>query len=183
MWIAKGNGFGLIHHGIHKPMITNDEFEELQIIVTGRTVKKRNRHYNPEFPGQKLLSCGKCGSIKRTTGSISSNGHGGKIPRYYCMACKKYWNRDKVHLAVEDYLSRVSLTSEAKTQLRDALVLVWRKKNNDRQHLISALNTKIIDLKKQKSNLVLSYSTANNAMKLDIEIEIESLREEIDNCN
>ena len=171
-----------IHHGIHKPMITTDEFEELQIIVSGRSVKKRNRHYNPEFPGQKLLSCGRCGSVKRTTGSTSSNGHGGNIPRYYCMACKKYWNRSKVHSAVENYLSRVTLSSEAKAELRNALVFVWRKKNNNRQHLITSLNTKITSLKQRKSNLVQSYTTASDAMKVDIESEIELVRGQIDDC-
>ena len=165
--------------GVHKPMISPKEFEELQIIVSGRIIKKRNRHYNPEFPGQKLLSCGKCGSIKRTTGSISRNGHGGEFPRYYCMSCKKYWNRDKVHEAVEEYLSNVILPQPTRDKLRDALIMVWRQKNNDRHKLAAALSTKITDLNKLKSQLTLSYATADETMRAEIEEEVKRVKGEI----
>ena len=167
------------YRGIHKPMITSKEFDELQVIISGRVIKKRNRHYNPEFPGQKLLSCGKCGSIKRTTGSISKNGHGGEFARYYCMSCKKYWNRDKVHEAVEKYLSVVIMSQPNRDKLRDSLIAIWRQKNNDRHRLAAALSTKITDLNNLKSSLTVSYATASETMKPDIEAEVERIRNEI----
>ena len=171
-----------IYSGLHQRMISPEEFEELQIIVSGRIIKKRNRHYNPTFPGQKLLSCGVCGATKRTTGSTNSNGHGGRISRYYCMNCKKYWNRDKVHKAVEQYLSQITLSQAAREGLRSALVAMWRQKNNDRQRLIVSLNTKITSLNDMKSKLTISYATASDTMQADLENEIDRIRGEINDC-
>lgn len=114
--------------GLHAPMITPEEFEQIQEVVSGRVIRKRRRHYNPEFPGQKLFSCGKCGAVKRITGSVSSNGHGGMFPRYYCMNCRKYWNRDKLHASIGRYLESIALNESTSKQLEVVLTAVWRQK-------------------------------------------------------
>lgn len=71
------------------------------------------------------------------------------------------------------------ISTKAKSELRDSLIAVWRKKNNERHRLVGLLNTKINTLKQTKTDLTISYATASPTMKVDIEAEIDRVRAEI----
>lgn len=144
-----------VRKGLHKAMLTEEQFEELQYRIQDVKPKyTRTPHFNPYYPLQKIASCGICGGIKRITGSTGCNGHGGKPERYYCMDCKKYQQRAKMHSGLDKLLMRVYLPSENKKMLVEALKIVWKEKEGDGEGAISALDTRKQELMDTKSRLV-----------------------------
>lgn len=64
--------------GLHKPMITMDEYEQICFIRSGKVKRIKKQLYNPDFPLRTTVSCGSCrklltGSASRTKKPIPSN--------------------------------------------------------------------------------------------------------------
>ena len=51
---------GVLHEGIHEPLMTGPEFERLQKIISGRGFKKTEKH---EYPFSGFVMCGECGGL------------------------------------------------------------------------------------------------------------------------
>jgi DNA invertase Pin-like site-specific DNA recombinase len=67
--------------GIHKPMITKEEYYKIQTILSGKSNRVKRVKLNPDFPLRRTVKCGHCG--EPLTGSCS-HGNGGKYYYYHC---------------------------------------------------------------------------------------------------
>src|SRR5258708_13852769 len=75
-------------NGQHTPMITEEMFYKVQLIIDGRNVSgvplaKRTRD-NPEFPLRRIIRCSKCSTA--LTGAWTKGRTGQKYAYYFCKA-------------------------------------------------------------------------------------------------
>jgi hypothetical protein len=96
----------MVIKGIHEPIVSEQLFEEVQDILSGR---KRNIPAKSKPQDELLLRgflvCRKCG--KNLTGS-ASKGHGGKYFYYHCRPeCKERFRADKANRDFFDLLQKV----------------------------------------------------------------------------
>jgi DNA invertase Pin-like site-specific DNA recombinase len=93
--------------GVHKPMITKEEYYKIQNILSGKFTRVKRLIINPNFPLRSTVKCGICG--KQLTGSCSS-GRNSKYFYYHCYnkSCSMYGaysgasrHRNMIHLATQ----------------------------------------------------------------------------------
>lgn len=98
--------------GIHEPLITENLFHQVQLIIT----KDRNKRANKDalkslFPLRGFMSCHWCGG--KITGSVSQ-GKRLKYPYYHCMGhkCKGRFRAEKLNHQYEERLKQIHLRPE-----------------------------------------------------------------------
>ncbi|WP_081709385.1 recombinase family protein [Flavobacterium cauense] len=129
--------------GIHKPIVSEQLFDKVQEVLTGR---KRNAKLpsvdNEEFPLRKNIVCPVCG--KQITGS-KSKGNGGYYFYYHCSSkCKVRYRRDEVHFVIKDMLSQIAINPNLKNLFK--AVLEDYINSNNKEDMIR-LNKLEIELK------------------------------------
>lgn len=171
--------------GQHQAMISLEEHEELVKMFNG-TLKLRGhkKQYNPEFPMNKIMTCGDCGGEVKFTGSRKNNGYARKTTKYYykyhCRGCGKGYHRDEVHTAITNRLHEVAYSNEQREELIEALCKVWETKQQDRLKNIKALEKKAEDLSETKSKLIREMASTDGTYKEDIRSEVDKIRSQID---
>ena len=100
--------------GKHVPMLTEKEYDQIQLVLSGKKINKFERKYqrfNPAFPLRGTVLCMCCeGSL---TGSASTNGSGKKYYYYHCenKSCDRKGKTIK-KIKLEDQFSSPSFFSE-----------------------------------------------------------------------
>ena len=116
--------------GLHKPMITKDEMDQIRLIRSGKTILiKRNRH-NPEFPLRRTIICAFCN--RPLTGSIT-RGHGGKYPYYHCYnrACSMFGKgipKNDLEKEFIEYLGQITPKEKFHTFFKETVLGLWEEK-------------------------------------------------------
>ncbi|HXB40690.1 MAG TPA: recombinase family protein [Bacteroidia bacterium] len=138
------------HHviGLHKPLITEDVFNEVQDFIKGRRKNLPKKYVKrAPLPLRGFLVCPQCG--KNLTGS-ASKGNGGKYYYYHCMkGCRERVKADTVNLRFLDVLSTISANknvidfyysaihdlfkSNAQQKIKNVNRIKERMKENDEQ--------------------------------------------------
>jgi DNA invertase Pin-like site-specific DNA recombinase len=167
--------------GKHHAMLSLEEHEELVRIFTGSIkVRGSKKQYNPEFPMNKILTCGDCGSEVKFTGSKKNNGYAKKVTKYYykyhCRGCSKGYHRDEVHEAVTQKLKAVEYTGEQKQDFVNAMSEVWASKQKDSLRTIKQLEARSEELEATKSKTVRAMITADPEYKDDIKRELDTIK-------
>ena len=110
--------YGKEVQGQHAPMITEEQYYQVQNILDGRNVNiakplaKKNRD-NPEFPLRRIVKCGHCGT------SLTAGWSKGKKRRYAYYFCQKWCKGShsvpigEIEEETEKLLNNVSLTEKA----------------------------------------------------------------------
>ncbi len=171
-------------NGLHEAMISLEEHEELVRIFTGKFKPRgAKKHYNPEFPLNKIMVCGDCESLIKFTGSIKNNGYNRNKTTYYwkyeCRKCHKSYHRDLVHSEISKRLSEIQYTGNQKGEFIEALTLVWRQKHQDKLNNIKSLQKRSIELKNTKSKLVVEMAKVDDEYKQDIMDEVDKIKGQI----
>lgn len=170
--------------GRHTPMISLEDHEELVRIFNG-TLKLRGhkKQYNPQFPMNKIMTCADCGGEVKFTGSKKNNGYHRKTTsiyyKYHCRGCGKGYHRSEVHEAITRRLDEVTYNDAQRKDFIEALCTVWASKKQDRIGQVKALTSKLEELNKTKSKLVIAMATAEDGYKEDIRSEVDHIKEQI----
>jgi len=116
--------------GLHKPMITKEEYFKIRHILSGRRSIVKYDRKNPNFPLRKTVLCGHCG--RQLTGSCS-HGNGGKYYYYHCYnkECPTYGkgiNKYDLERDFVEYLKRITPKKEFLELFKSIALDSWEEK-------------------------------------------------------
>jgi hypothetical protein len=172
--------------GLHEPMITLQEHEAIVRLITGTTKKRGSpKQYNPEFPMNKILTCGNCAPGTKFTGSKKNNGYAKRTIKYYwkysCRGCGKAFHRDDVHIAISERLNELEYTGQQRGEFIKALQTVWEQKQRDKLQYALSLQKQLDKLNNDKSAMVQALVTAEDDLKDDFKAEVSRIKSAIAN--
>jgi len=161
--------------GLHKPMITSTEFEELQKIISGRKKKFTKKQHNPLFPLSSLMLC-VCGG--KLVGFNHRNGKGGVWEKYRCRKCGKQYHKSDIHLALDKRFKQIKMDRKTMKIFVESLNVVWLEEQKDNLNYIKQQENNILNLKEKKNQLIRTLAE-NPDLKDDIREPLDQLRQEI----
>lgn len=169
-------------NALHEAMISKEAYQKLQEILGKRPRRSsyERKHYNPEFPLQKIDIYHECKGHKALTGAWKSNGKGKKYANYRCLACGKEFKRDEIHEAINKILSQTQLSDDYRKKFLKALIKVYDKKQADNINRLSHLSKKVKEYKGQIDSLVLKLANTDSKLEKHIESAIQNLESKID---
>lgn len=143
--------------GIHKPLITKEQFWAVQKLYSD--LKNNNPHPkvdNPDFPLKGILRCHHCGG--KITGSWSQ-GRGKKYAYYRCLdkehkGCKLNITRKLVTDNFLNLLKHLELDEFAKEIFNLTLLHHWKKSNKRREVIIDKNRRRLETLEDKKQKLI-----------------------------
>lgn len=121
---------GKTERGLHRPMITEEEMHQIQLIRSGKVSKVKRDRFNPEFPLRRTVLCGICSTP--ITGS-APKGNGGTYSYYHCRnkLCDVYGKgvaKLKLETEFQAYLETLK-RDERRSALFNATVIdLWNEK-------------------------------------------------------
>lgn len=118
--------------GLHQPMITEEEYFRIRMILAGKTVRAKKQKFNPIFPLRGTVKCGYCG--RPLTGSCS-RGRSAKYSYYHCYnkECSMYGKAiDKLGLENEfmNYLDEITPKKEFLKLFETTVLNLWNEKGS-----------------------------------------------------
>lgn len=118
--------------GLHKPMITKEEYFKIRSILLGKSNKAKKVILNPDFPLRRTIKCGVCG--RPLTGSCSK-GRSDKYYYYHCYNkdCSTYGktiNKKKLEDDFIEYLNSITPKQEFLTSFKAVVLDMWKEKGS-----------------------------------------------------
>lgn len=129
--------------GIHQPIVTEDIFDAVQIIIDKKAITGKGKPVSkhPELPLRGFLTCSKCGG--NLTGS-SSKGNGGKYYYYHCQnKCTERFRADTANSKFNKFLSDISIPEEVSNLYQKVLLDVFQDREKDRYNSIKKIESDI----------------------------------------
>ncbi len=175
--------------GLHKAMISREEHDRLKDIVSGVPKKFNRQVHNPNFQMSNLMECVECGKLEIKCGKfVGYRNHNGKhsevqkwYERYMCRNCKLGLTKADVHSQMDEKLKPLKTSEPVRDELREAMRIVWERRNADSGQLASRLETKLAALTEEKDNLVRSIGS-NPSLAEDIADSVTKIKAEIRNA-
>ena len=180
--------YDLYCKGVHEPLWSERDYQDLVAIVKGTGPSKYDRQDdNPDFPLKAILRSDDCQAKAKITGFWKSNGKGWRGPKYRCRgvdeqgkACRKEYDQDTLHGQWEATLERVDLTQEAIERLMLPLRQIWQSKQKSTLDIVTSYQTQIDCLTTEKNHLVRSLVKPENAsIKGDLLGQVEEMKDQI----
>lgn len=152
---------GVVHKGIHEPMITLEEFDRVQILL-GR--KGRPRPKNHEFSFTGTIRCGECGAAVTAlekTKIIKRTGELKTFIYYFCTKRKlgipcsqrKYLPKDELEKQISSEIAKI----EIHPLFRDWALTILQKSNNkeieERTKVYETQHKTLVDTQRDLDNL------------------------------
>lgn len=177
-------------NGLHVPMITIEEHEQLRNLAKGVVYKLRKK-FRPDFMLSNVMACTDCLSedsekTPRLVGYDHNNGKKGNsyktYKRYRCRSCGASMLQEELHNAFSNELLNLKLTDEKKDEFIGALRTVWKR--DVRRLLIrsKASQTRLERLQEERKN-VLRNALNNNLSQGDINSVLEGIDADIERVN
>jgi DNA invertase Pin-like site-specific DNA recombinase len=184
--ITKISTWDITGVGLHRVMITKEEHERLKEIVSGVLKKFTRQVHNPNFQMSNITECEECGKLELKAGKfVGYRNHNGKrvevrkyYERYMCRSCKLGMTKADVHEQMTAKLKPLKTAKPVKDELKQAMRIVWERRNADSGQLMSRLKHKLDTLTQEKDNLVRSIGN-NPALAEDIAESVAKIKAEI----
>jgi len=121
--------------GLHKPMITKEEYFNIKMIWEGKykPYHKVRKKDNPNFPLRGFVLCGDC--LRPFTGAFSK-GNGGFYAYYYCQnkSCPSYGKmipKSTLENNFLQYLGKIIPDKKSFAFIKVAVQEIWEQKKNE----------------------------------------------------
>lgn len=173
-------------NGLHQPLISLDEHKRLLDIFDK---KKKNqtgprKNGNPKYPLSNITSCKLCEDerIGRYVGFDVTNGKNkSKVyEKYRCRSCNRYLTRSDLHEKIDDYFAERPMDDESRSDLIEALSIVWREQEGQSAQEIARMRHKVKELQLSIASQVEAATDPSNAfIKEDILQSILKKKEEV----
>ncbi|MBP9782144.1 MAG: recombinase family protein [Candidatus Pacebacteria bacterium] len=161
-------GSGEWYRGKHEPMVTEDEFEQVQMLLGN---KKRPRPLTRRFAFTGLMRCGNCGAMITAEEKIKRQKNG-NVHQYIYYRCTKRIDEKCPEKTVElkeltgqiDLLIR-GLTISDKFAAWAIRYLHEVRQNEAKSHeeMFTNKQKRLTDVAKQMNNLLLKYTSSENS--------------------
>ena len=139
--------------GLHEPIISLEEWEELQLIVDNKMRKFQRKKHNPKYQVSNIIFCSECGE-KKLVGYDHRNGKNGWIgEEYRCRGCGKVHKKHTVHEGLDRLLDSVKLPEGNIDQFMKLLREEWLEQQKDNFNLVKQENNRLFKLKGEKAKL------------------------------
>ena len=172
--------------GLHEPLISLDQHEELIRIMDGKkkTQSGPRKNGNPKYPLSNHVSCELCREKKngRYVGYDHGNGSNPKLiyEKYRCRGCARYLTRDELHNKVEQYFKKRQITKQGTEDLIKALNVVWKEKESQAEQDATRIKHKIEAINADIARKVEAVTDPDNAsIKQDILDAIARKKDEV----
>lgn len=144
--------FNECHKGLFEPIVSEDVFNQVQRILSGKGRKEvQYKKDNEDFPLRRFIINNE---NKKITGSFSKGRRGIRYPFYRFGGNGSNYNRDKFEEQYQIYVNQFSFTEEQKEKLaskiREHFGLAVDKEKKD----VKKLSSRISELQKQQSSLI-----------------------------
>jgi site-specific DNA recombinase len=127
---------------IHEPLISEDIFQLVQDIITGRRKPAASFTRREEFPLRGYLICSKC--TRKLTGSASRGRTGTRYHYYHCdKGCKVRFPASALNQAFEKLLQDLQFDIEVKELYREILKDLYKDERQERKKTIDRLQADI----------------------------------------
>lgn len=152
--------------GLHTPMITIGQHEQLQEIVSGKK-KFVRKQFNPKYRLSNLMDCNECIHNEqvrhpRLVGYDHNNGKQGTKRKVYesyrTRCCKVEFRREAVHHEVDTILEPLILEPERLEEFIAALRTVWQQSQMENTRYAQTLEQRLKGLTNDKDNLVMAMA-------------------------
>lgn len=130
--------------GLHKPMITVEEHEELKAIVFGKKRIFERKKDNKQFPMGNIILC-ECGG--KLVGLLHRNGKGWTSPKYRCRTCGKQFHAKTLHVNLDSKFEDALFSKDKEDGFIEALNEVWKEGERITLDKISELQKRLEQLK------------------------------------
>lgn len=175
-------------NGLHEPLITKDQHEELVRIMNDRPKNQAGprKNGNPKYPCSNLLTCEHCLGRQycRYAGLDLNNGKNkDKVyEKYRCRSCGNYMSKEEVHDQVEKQFKSNPITEDGMKDILYALRIVWKENEGQAEQEAVRLRHQIKVLEASIEHYVEAVTDPSNAfIKQDILGSIEKKKSEIVN--
>ena len=144
----KGNIVAM-HKGIHQALISEETFNEVQLIISGKKKPYQGKTRNDAFPLKGFIICPDCGKLM--TGS-TSKGNGGLYSYYHCQrkyGCNKSYKADLANDTFKKELEQFNVRKEVQELYNMILRDVFNTSDIERDAKRKSLETSIKYVKEQ----------------------------------
>lgn len=116
--------------GLHKPMISQKEYQNIVLIRTEKKKMFLRDRFNPNFPLRRTALCDTC---KRPLTGSTSRGNGGRYHYYHCQNkhCSMFGKaikKDIVEKEFIEYLSKITPKEKFLEIFKETVLDVWQEK-------------------------------------------------------
>lgn len=170
--------------GLHEPLITIDQHNELVHIFEGKQKNQTGprKNGNPKYPLNNIIHCDDCEGkqYNRIVGVDITNGKSPRLyEKYRCRACKRALSRSEMHEKITKHLRNNPITENGVSDLTKALDIVWKRRENDNQQEAVRLQHKLTSLQANISQQVEAVTDPENAtIKAELLANIGKRKEE-----
>jgi site-specific DNA recombinase len=177
-----GKDWRIVEKGNFEPIVSEDVFEKVQALLTGRRpIVSPRRRANPEFPLRQFVKCGSCG--KPLTGSKSTSRTGERYSYYHCQNknCTAPVRVAKSRLEAEfkTFLHQLKPNVEYTRVFRQSVILVYRDKYNESLAVREKLERDLKSKREDKWKLNEAYIYRRAITENDFREMKEALEQEI----
>ena len=174
-------------NGLHKPMITNEQHEQLISLADGVVYTPRKK-FTSEFCLSNLMECTDCleeekGDYPRIVGYNHNNGKTGNsrkhYKRYRCRACGSTVLQQQLHETLSNNLLALEISDTRKEEFMNALRAVWEQDTSILHSRSKALQTRLESLRTEK-NTAIRNALNNNFKEEDMQAVLSVINSDIE---
>lgn len=175
-------------NGLHEPLITVAQHEELVRIFDGKKKNQKGprKNGNPKYPLNVIVSHSSCLEHKNKGKFVGLDLHNGKnrsriYEKYRCRSCNMYLHRDELHKKVTQQLKKVAITPKGVIAVADALEIVWSRNDKQAEQDAVRMGVKINQLKLViESTVDAAIDPSNIAIKDNLLAKIEKQKAQVE---
>ena len=156
-WIAPKSMPDLRVKGLHRPIVSQELFDQVQDVLDGKKpVAAPRRKVNPDFPLKNFIRCGVCATPLTACMARSKNSK--LYPYYYCRkpGCRavKSIAKQEMEASFENLLGRLRPAPEVNAEFPKVAGEVWREQQGNAEKQKRKLSAALEEQKKLKSELL-----------------------------
>lgn len=173
-------------NGLHEPLITIEQHEELVRIFNGKKKNQKGprKNGNPKYPVNNSVHCDICEGkqYNRFVGVDITNGKSPMLyEKYRCRSCKRTLTRDQMHEMITQQFRNNPITDEGVKKFAGALEIVWKRREGQNQQEVARLLHKQTALREKiKQQVEAATDPSNASIKEEILASIAGNKEEVE---
>ncbi len=144
------------YEGRHVPMVTHEEFAQVQQVIAGRNRSRCHEKERAEFPLRGLVRCDSCRGLLT---AAFSRGNGGRYPYYLCShdSCErrgKSHKAESIHQEFTSFLEELAPRAQLVEELGDRIMKAVAKSNGDMSRHAQRRRARIAGLERESKELI-----------------------------